>query len=124
MSGEELAAAGDAGVTVAFCGGRWRLRLRTGEIFDREAALSGEAFIGLPAAPRRVALRHPRRGERFAPSGLGDETTVARYLAAARVPAGLRPRAVVLDVDGAVAWVGGLRRAVRQGCARLPGGPQ
>ena len=54
-----------------------------------------------------MTLRHPRRGERFAPSGLGGETTVARFLAAARVPASLRPRAVVLDVDGAAAWVGG-----------------
>ncbi len=105
--GEELAAAGDAGVTAGFCGARWRIRLLPGAAFDRRAALAGEAFAGLPSPPRRVALRHPRRGERFAPSDLGGETTVARYLAAARVPAGLRPLAVVLDVDGAAAWVGG-----------------
>ncbi len=108
VSGEELEEAGDAGLPLAFCGRRWRLRLRPGEVFDREAALAGEAFVGLPSAPRRVVLRHPRRAERFAPSGLGGETTVARYLAAARVPAGLRAHAVVLDVDGAAAWVGGL----------------
>ena len=57
--------------------------------------------------PRRVTLRHPRRGERFAPLGLGGETTLARHLAAARVPAERRPLAVVLDVDGRAAWVGG-----------------
>jgi tRNA(Ile)-lysidine synthase len=108
LNGEALAAAGAAGLVAEFCAGRWRLRLLPGAAFDRRAALAGEAFAGLSAAPRRVTLRHPRRGERFAPSDLGGETTVARFLAAARVPASLRPRAVVLDVDGAPAWVGGL----------------
>jgi hypothetical protein len=54
-----------------------------------------------------VTLRHARRGERFAPFGLGRETTVARYLAAARVPAEQRPLAPLLDVDGRAAWLGG-----------------
>ncbi|MGE5228440.1 MAG: tRNA lysidine(34) synthetase TilS C-terminal domain-containing protein, partial [Deltaproteobacteria bacterium] len=70
-----------------------------------------EAFAGLGALPRRVTLRHPRRGERFAPLGLGGETTVARHLAAARVPVERRALAVVLDVDGHAAWVGGAARA-------------
>ncbi|HEX6944850.1 MAG TPA: tRNA lysidine(34) synthetase TilS, partial [Casimicrobiaceae bacterium] len=108
LAGVALGAAGEAGLSADFCAVRRRLRLLPGAAFDRRAALAGEVFVGLPAAPRRVTLRHPRRGERFAPYGLGGETTVARFLAAARVPAGLRPRAVVLDVDGATAWVGGL----------------
>jgi tRNA(Ile)-lysidine synthase len=108
VDGAALESAQDGGVALRFCDRRWRLRLLPGGVFERDAALGGEAFAGLSAAPRRVALRHPRRGERFAPSGLGRETTVARFLAAARVPASERPRAVVLDVDGAVAWVGGL----------------
>jgi tRNA(Ile)-lysidine synthase len=107
LDGTELAAAGEEGVVTGFCGGRWRLRLLPGAAFDRRAALSGEAFAGLAATPRRVTLRHPCRAERFAPSGLGDETTVARFLAAAGVPASSRPLAVVVDVDGAAAWVGG-----------------
>lgn len=106
VDGRDLADAGDAGVRVAFCGGAWRLRLLPGAAFDRRAALAGEAFAGLGAQPRHVTLRHPRRGERFAPHGLGRETTVARYLAAARLPTALRPLAPVLDVDGEVAWVG------------------
>ena len=72
-----------------------------------------------------MTLRHPRRGERFAPLGLGHETTVARFLAAARVPAAARARALVLDVDGAVAWVGYTdagATAARQGCAGLSRG--
>jgi hypothetical protein len=92
---------------VAFCGRAWRLRLLSGAALDRDAALAGEAFAGLTVAPRRVVLRHPRRGERFSPLGLGGETTVARYLAAARVPVERRPVAPLLDVDGRAAWVGG-----------------
>ena len=107
VEGPGLAAAGEAGVTARFCGRRWRVRLLPGAVLDREAAVAGEAFAGLAAVPRRVALRHPRRGERFAPFGLGGETTVARHLAAARVPAERRALAVVLDVDGHAAWVGG-----------------
>jgi len=114
LDGAELAAAGEAGLTAGFCGGLWRVRLLSGEAFDRAAALSGEGFAGLAGPPRRVTLRHPRRGERFAPLGLGGETTLARYLAAARVPAERRPLAPVLDVDGRAAWVGGTPGRVAQ----------
>ncbi len=107
LEGAGLAAAGEAGVTARFCGGLWRVRLLPGAALDREAAIRGEGFTGLEAPPRHVTLRHPRRGERFAPLGLGGETTLARHLAAARVPAERRPFAVVLDVDGRAAWVGG-----------------
>ena len=107
VDGAALEAAGDAGLTARFCGCAWRLRLREGAAFDREAALAGAAFAGLAAAPRLVGLRHARRGERFAPLGLDGETTVARYLAAARVLVEQRPLAPLLDVDGRVAWVGG-----------------
>ena len=107
VDGAAIAGAGDAGVPVAFCGGVWRVRLLPGAAFDLEAARAGEAFAGLDGLPRRVTLRHPLRGERFAPLGLGVETTLAHHLAAARVPADRRPRAVVLDVDGRAAWVGG-----------------
>jgi hypothetical protein len=102
-----LAAAGQTGLTARFCGDGWRVRLLPGAVVDHRAARDGAAFAGLDAAPTRVALRHPRRGERFAPLGLGRETTVARHLAAARLPAELRPCTVVLDVDGRVAWLGG-----------------
>ena len=114
LDGAELAAAGSAGLVAGFCGGRWRLRLLPGAAFDREAALAGEVFAGLAGRPRRVTLRHPRRGERFAPLGLGGETTLARYLAAARVPAERRPLTPVLDVDGRGAWVGGTPGRVAQ----------
>jgi tRNA(Ile)-lysidine synthase len=92
-----------AAVVAEFCGRRYRLRLHRGPVLDRAAA--GVAFAGLAGPPSRVTLRHPRRGERFAPHGLGAETTVARFLAGGRVPPEQRRRAVVLDVDGRTAWV-------------------
>jgi tRNA(Ile)-lysidine synthase len=121
VTGAALADAGDSGVGVTFCGHAWRLRLLPGAAFDRRAALAGEAFAGLCGLPRRVTLRHPRRGERFAPLGLGRETTVARYLAAARVPTDLRPLVPVLDVDAHAAWVGHAAAGLASGLAPAPG---
>jgi tRNA(Ile)-lysidine synthase len=94
-----------AGRPVAFCSRCLSLALLRGPVFERAAALAGEGFVGLAAPPAGVTVRHPRRGERFAPSGLGCETTVARFLAAQRVPPEQRARAVVLDVDGVAAWL-------------------
>ncbi len=108
LEGAALAAAGEAGLEIGFCSDVWRARLLPGPVVDRREAQHGAAFVGLCGAPQRAMLRHPRRGDRFAPLGLGGETTVARYLAAARVPADLRPRVTVLEVDGRVAWVGGV----------------
>jgi len=65
-----------------------------------------EAFVGLDAPPARVILRHPARGDRFTPFGMDRETALARFLAAARVTPLARRRALVLEVDGRVAWVG------------------
>ncbi len=106
VSGAALAAAADEGVALGFCGRVLRARLLPVAAFDRAAAASGQAFIGLESPPGEVMLRHPARGDRFAPLGLDGETTVARYLAAARVPAPARPFATVVAVDGRVAWVG------------------
>ena len=94
VDGAALAAAGDDGVAVAVCGRCFRAAPARGRGLDREPRSPAQAFVGLAAAPRRVTLRHPRRGERFAPLGLGGETTVARFLAAARVPRRARPRAL------------------------------
>jgi tRNA(Ile)-lysidine synthase len=82
--------------------GRWRAA-------DRSAPRRGttlEAFVGLAAPPSDVELRHPVRGERFTPYGMDRETTVARFLAAARVARAARQRALVLAVGDRVAWVG------------------
>jgi tRNA(Ile)-lysidine synthase len=117
-----------AAARVRFCGGSYLATLDDGPRWPRERlgrqsgpapppgppSSSGpppparclEACAGLAGAPTRVELRHPGRGDRFTPFGMEHETTVARFLAAARVPAAARRRAVVLAVDGRVAWVG------------------
>jgi tRNA(Ile)-lysidine synthase len=117
-------APGEAGAR--FCGRAYRADLVDGALAPpartaggtpvkvvarRSAASRGtgeslEAFVGLDAPPSRVLLRHPARGDRFTPFGMAQETTVARFLAAARVPAAVRAAALVLDVDDRVAWVG------------------
>ena len=118
----ELAAAGAAGAQLAFCGRRYRVALVKSAALDLAAASRGEACVGVRETPRRITLRHPRRGERFAPHGLGSETTAARFLAAARAPVDRRARAVCLDADGELAWLGwstpsGARGRVAQGFA-------
>jgi len=103
VDGAALAAAGGEGVALAASGRCFRARLQDGSTLERDPA---RAFVGLAGPPRRVTLRHPRRGERFVPLGLRGETTVARFLAGARAPALERARALILAVDGSVAWVG------------------
>ena len=54
---------------------------------------------------RQLFAEDPRRGERFAPLGMTAETTVAAFLKNAKVPAAARGRVVVVEVDGAAAWL-------------------
>ncbi len=95
-----------------FCGRRYSAELLDGAVRPPEggSVAAGapplEAFVGMDAPPPVLALRHPVRGDRFAPCGMGAETTVARFLAGARVPRPARARARVLDAGGRVAWVG------------------
>ena len=103
VQGASLAGARGSAPPVTFCGRRLRVALAPGPVLRDQAA---RAQIGLAEKPDLLTWRHPRRGERFAPLGLGAETTLARFLAGARVPAELRARALVLDVDGRAAWVG------------------
>jgi tRNA(Ile)-lysidine synthase len=93
---------GTPGVPIAFCGRRFTLELLIGA---HRSADPAEAYLGLAAAPRSVVFRHPRRGERFTPLGMTAETSIAAFLKNAKVPAAERGRAVVVEVDGAVAWL-------------------
>ena len=114
--GEAVAVA--AGHRAPFCGRRYTATLVAGAARPRRAPSTTpdgppsvprdalEAFVGLDGPPGVVELRHPVRGDRFMPYGMKRETTVARFLAAARAPAPARGRATVLTLDGRVAWVG------------------
>jgi tRNA(Ile)-lysidine synthase len=103
LAGGHLATEAASGVVVWFCGRAIRVWLRPGAHRGADAACGS---LGLAGPPGTVSLHHPRRAERFAPSGLGAETTVARFLAAARVPPDLRAMSLVVGLDGTVAWVG------------------
>ena len=92
------------GPAVAFCSGSYRVSLLAGARFTRS---DEEAWLGLDAVPGSVLLRHPRRAERFAPLGAGGSTTVLQFLADHALPAAQRSCALVVEVDGAVAWVAG-----------------
>jgi len=70
--------------------------------------------LGFAAPPRVLTLRHPRRGERFTPFGRAAATTVARFLAGAGCARDERRRALVLEVDGALAAVAFVDRAGAQ----------
>jgi tRNA(Ile)-lysidine synthase len=90
--------------TVAFCAGSYKLKLIDGARFTRDA---DQAWIGLAGVPGSVLLRHPRRAERFVPLGAGGSATVLQFLADHAVPVAERRRALVIEVDDAVAWVAG-----------------
>ncbi len=121
VDGAALAAAGEAGLAVEFCARVWRLRLRPGAAFDREAALAGAAFAGLSgrAAARDAAARAPRRALRPARAGrrdhgrplLGGGAGSRRAAPAGAAARRRRPRRLA-------------GRRARQGCAGLPGGPE
>lgn len=99
--------------TVMFCDRRFTISLTPrSDIAADPKTLSGAA-IGLSRPPGRVWLRHPRPGERFAPDGAAQPRSLARLLLAAKVSRGARPRAVVVEVDGEIAWLGAGGKAAR-----------
>jgi tRNA(Ile)-lysidine synthase len=101
-------------VAVRFCGRRFALRCISR---CRPEDAVGRIALGRDRPPASITLRHPRTGDRFAPMGLGAETSVARFFREQKVPLALRPRALVVEADGRVAWV-------ELPAARLlPGGP-
>lgn len=93
----------DAPTATVFCGRRVTVELRRGA--HPPGAGERRLRCACPAPPAGVTVRHPRRGERFTPYGRSAATTVARFLAAAGCPRDERARALLLDLDGAVAAV-------------------
>src|SRR5262249_46437328 len=60
--------------------------------------------------PRTLLVRPRRRGERFAPFGGPGERRIKSLLSDEGVPRWERSRIPLLEADGDVAWVAGLRR--------------
>ena len=90
------------GSSTVFCGRRFRADLITGATFAKTTA---EAWLGVGRPDCEIVLRHPRRGDRLRPFGMTAEVLLSDLFAAGRVPRARRPRAVVAELDGRLAWV-------------------
>ena len=90
------------GSSVLFCGRRFRADLIAGAAFE---ATTAEAWLGVGRPERQIVLRHPRRGDRLRPFGMDADVLLSDLFAAGRVPRARRPRAVVAELDGRLAWV-------------------
>jgi len=60
--------------------------------------------------PSRLVVRPRRRGERFAPFGGPEERRLKSLLSDAGIPRWERARIPLIEADGQIAWVVGLRR--------------
>ncbi|MGZ4199018.1 MAG: tRNA lysidine(34) synthetase [Thermoleophilia bacterium] len=90
------------GSSTVFCGRRFRAELITGAAFE---ATTAAAWLGVGRPDHDVVLRHPRRGDRLRPFGMAGDVLLSDLFAAGRVPRARRPRAVVAELDGRLAWV-------------------
>jgi len=100
----DIPAPGAPPVAVRFCGRSLSLGLLQGPLPDA-ASVPATAALGLDEQLESVTLRHPRDGDRFRPLGLGAEVPLQRFLSAQKVPRDERPRSLVVEADGVVAWV-------------------
>jgi tRNA(Ile)-lysidine synthase len=60
--------------------------------------------------PSRLVVRPRRRGERFAPFGGPEERRLKSLLSDEGIPRWERARIPLIEADGQIAWVVGLRR--------------
>jgi tRNA(Ile)-lysidine synthase len=94
------------GSSAAFCGRRFSAALLEGAPSVASAPADvGEVLFTLTSPVGSLFLRHPRRGDAFQPFGMSARVSLSRFLAAAKIPAEERERAVVVEIDGALAWV-------------------
>lgn len=87
--------------------GGWEVRVEEVDSFDRvDAARRGVVYLDAGGGPYRVRLA--REGDTIRPLGLGGTKKVFRAMMDRRVPRDLRSKTpVVVDREGAVAWVFG-----------------
>jgi tRNA(Ile)-lysidine synthase len=84
-----------------FCERRFRAELVAGAAFERR---TDEAWLAVGRPDLEIVLRHPRRGDRLRPFGMAADVLLSDLFTANRVPRARRPRAVVAELDGEIAW--------------------
>jgi len=84
-----------------FCERRYRAELVAGATFEKRI---DEAWLAVGRPDPRIVLRHPRRGDRLRPFGMAADVLLSDLFTACRVPRARRPRAVVAELDGEIAW--------------------
>ncbi len=89
------------GSSQLFCERRFRAELVAGAAFERR---TDEAWLAVGRPDLEIVLRHPRRGDRLRPFGMAADVLLSDLFTANRVPRALRPRAVVAELDGEIAW--------------------
>jgi tRNA(Ile)-lysidine synthase len=69
--------------------------------------------VGFDAAlvPSRLTVRARRPGDRFAPFGGGGERRLKSFLIDEKIPRWERARLPLVEADGRILWVGGVRRS-------------
>jgi tRNA(Ile)-lysidine synthase len=89
------------GSSQLFCERRFRAELVAGAAFEKR---TDEAWLAVGRPDLEVVLRHPRRGDRLRPFGMAADVLLSDLFTANRVPRARRPRAVVAELDGEIAW--------------------
>jgi tRNA(Ile)-lysidine synthase len=89
------------GCSQLFCERRFRAELVAGAAFEKR---TDEAWLAVGRPDLEIVLRHPRRGDRLRPFGMAADVLLSDLFAANRVPRARRPRAVVAELDGEIAW--------------------
>jgi tRNA(Ile)-lysidine synthase len=89
------------GSSQLFCERRFRAELVAGAAFEKR---TDEAWLAVGRPDLEIVLRHPRRGDRLRPFGMAADVLLSDLFAANRVPRARRPRAVVAELDGEIAW--------------------
>jgi tRNA(Ile)-lysidine synthase len=89
------------GSSQLFCERRFRAELVAGAAFERR---TDEAWLAVGRPDLEIVLRHPRRGDRLRPFGMTADVLLSDLFTANRVPRARRPRAVVAELDGEIAW--------------------
>jgi len=90
------------------------VRMRAGavsadELLAQKMYLKDRTFFEVPRGDLALVVRNFRPGDRFRPAGLCGEKKLQDFFVDSRIPKSLRCRLPLLEINGRIAWVIGLR---------------